>query len=81
MNNQIRKQAITVNTPINQRSPGLVEIGKKPFLLRPPGSDPSFIPTIVIKPNITLKNSALGTVQYIQEKFILLHPPHGKAFC
>src|SRR5665648_1257550 len=81
MNNQIRKQAITVNIPINKRSPGLVEIGKKPFLLSPPGREPSFIPTIVIKPNMALKNSALGTVQYIQEKSIFLHPPHGKAFC
>jgi len=81
MNNQIRKQAIIVNTPINKRSPGLVEIGKKPFLLSPPGREPSFIPIIVIKANIVPKNNALGTVQYIQEKSILLYPPHGKAFC
>ncbi len=39
MNNQIRKQAITVNIPINKRSPVLVEIGKKPFLLSPPGRE------------------------------------------
>jgi len=75
MNNQIKKQAITVNTPINKRSPGLVEIGKKPFLLSPPDREPSFTPIIVIKPNMALKNSAYVSELIQQSRLNYLTTP------